>query len=395
VVNHYRDSLLSHDYLTDGLVIAVNHLGAQEARGATAHHPKGKLAFKLPSETAITLVEDIEVDVGRTGRMTFVGIVSPVTLSSARVRRVTLNNARYIEDNEINVGCRIEITRSGEVIPKHERTIETNGVYVFPARCPLCDTDVVRSETGVDLLCPNSFCRARMRGRIANWIAVTGIENLGDSTLDKLWECGAVRSIADLYRLTIADIAPLEGMGDRSAARIIDSIDAARNLTVESFLAGLGIDGLGPGVAKLVAARYRAKQDLPGITEESLRTINGIGDVLAVNICEGLAKFGLSTLAELEALNVSIADAVSRAEGILAGRVLVITGTLSRPRKDIERIVAANGGKVASAISGSTSWLVCNDASASAKYRKAQAMGIPVITEDTLYDMIAGNSVLA
>ena len=389
-IEDYRARLSTHAFLTDGLVLAIDDIADQEARGSTAHHPKGKLAFKLPSETALTTVEDIEVDVGRSGKVTFVGIVSPVMLSSAQVQRVTLNTARYIEAHNINIGCRIEITRSGEVIPKHERTVETNGQYAFPTHCPLCDTALVRSDTEVDLLCPNEHCRARVLGRIANWIAVVGIENLGDATLDKLWERGLVRSIADLYRVSQADIAVLEGLGEKSAARILESIDGARTLSAEKFLTGLGIEGLGPGVAKLVVARFAQPADWAGISKEALLGIAGIGEVLATQISDGLAAFGLPLLAELGALGVKVQDGEATAGGVLAGESFAVTGALSQPRKEIEKLIRDHGGKVMSAVSKNTAWLICNAPSNSGKCRKAQELQVRIIDEATFYKMIDG-----
>ncbi|MBN2496490.1 MAG: NAD-dependent DNA ligase LigA [Deltaproteobacteria bacterium] len=386
-VERYQRALESHAYLTDGLVVAIDDLAAQLARGFTAHHPKGKIAFKFKSDTAVTSVRSIEVDVGRTGKLTFVGQVDPVELSGATVQRVTLHNAKYIEDHQINAGCRIEITRSGEVIPKHEQTIETAGAYRFPTACPRCGTALVRSDTGVDLVCPDPACPSRSLGRIANWIDVVDIEFIGDETLAKLAERGLVEGIADLYRLRVEDMEVLEGLGRRSARNIVESIASSKRLSLAAFLTALGIEGLGKGVAKLIVQAFPSVAALEGAGRDELLAISGIGEVLADNLQGGLTSFGWPLLDELSGLGVEIADEGSAAAAggqALAGKTFVITGTLSRPRKEIQRLIEQHGGKVAGSVSKQTSYLVCNQASSSSKYKKARELDVAVLTEEEL-----------
>jgi len=385
-VARYEEELDAAPYLTDGLVLSVNDLARQRERGVTAHHPKGKMAFKFKSDTAVTAVRDILLDVGRTGRITFVGVVDPVELSGATVSRVTLNNAKYIADNRINRGCTIEITRSGEVIPKHERTIAPAGEFPFPDHCPACANPLVRSDSSVDLVCANTGCPARTKARIANWIAVTGIENLGDNTLEKFFEKGLVRRIEDLYLLSVDDMAKVDGLGDKSARRILDSM--SRTLPFDIFLAALGIDGLGPSIAKLVTAAFPDPDALRAATAMQLTAIPGIGDTLAASITAGLSQDGWDILAQLREAGVNIL-ATAQTTGPLTGKTFVITGKLSAPREEIAARIERRGGKVTGAVSANTSFLVCNEASNSGKFKKAQQLGVPVITEAQLEEMLA------
>jgi len=301
------------------------------------------------------------------------------------VSRVTLNNAKYIADNRINRGCTIEITRSGEVIPKHERTIEPAGEFPFPDHCPACANPLVRSDSGVDLVCANTGCPARTKARIANWIAVTGIENLGDNTLEKFFEKGLVRRIEDLYRLSVDDMAKVDGLGEKSARRILSSI--SRTLPVDVFLAALGIDGLGPSIARLVTTAFSGLEALRAATATQLTAIPGIGDTLAAAITAGLANDGLEILARLQEAGVTI-EATRPATGPLSGKTFVITGRLSAPRDDIAARIEGKGGKVTGAVSANTSFLVCNEASGSSKFKKAQQLGVPVIDEAQLEEML-------
>ncbi|MBN2802992.1 MAG: NAD-dependent DNA ligase LigA [Deltaproteobacteria bacterium] len=390
IIEEYKIDLAEGSYLTDGLVIGVNNLKKQLARGFTAHHPKGKLAFKFKSETAIAIIENIVVDVGRTGKISFVGEITPVELSGATVRRVTLNNARYIEDNDINRGCEIELTRSGEVIPKHERTITKSGVYEFPSVCPACQTHLVRSSTNIDLICENLNCPARKKGRILNWITVTGIENLGPQTLERFFDLNLVTKIEDLYFLTPDMIENLEGLGKRSAEKITNNIAQTKKISFETFLTALGLDGLGKGVAKLIVAKYPSIENLKleGNIDE-LKKIDGIGDILAANIMEGFENYAYELAENLKSAGVEIIDYVPEQKGDkLKGQKFVITGRLSKPRKEIEEFILNFGGEISSSVSKNTSYLLCNEPSESSKSRKAESLDIPIISEDDLIEMI-------
>jgi len=385
VLEEYQNSIESGDYLTDGLVLAINNLKIQRDRGITAHHPKGKMAFKFKSDVAETTIENIIVDVGRTGKITFVAQLSPVELSGATVRNVTLNNAKYIENNNINTGCQIEITRSGEVIPKYLKTIKENGVYELPQQCPSCGGNLERSVTGIDLMCKNFKCTAQLKGKIANWIDVTGIENIGPSTLDRLYDLKLVTTPIDLYSLKGEDIADIDGLGKKSADKIIENINTSKNLKFATFLTALGIDGLGKGVAALIAEKYPSFEHLQSATVEDLKSINGIGEILAGNLIDGMNKFGSELYKDLLSKGVKITGETVKKGDVFKDKTFVITGKLSKSRKEIADFIKQNGGKVTGSVSKNTTFLVCNEPSESSKSKKAKSLNISIISEDELF----------
>lgn len=388
IIADYSATINSYQYLTDGLVVSVNNISRQLGRGFTGHHPKGKIAFKLKSDIAVTTINDILVDVGRTGKLTFVGVVDPVVLSSARVQHVTLHNVRYIKDHNINVGARIEITRSGEVIPKHIKTIELAGNYVFPTQCPLCGYSLNYSATKTDLRCFNPQCDSRIYGRVKQWIELTDIDHIGDLTLRKLFDSNLISGVQDLYDLRADQLAKLERLEEKSAQNIVDSISKATNLTLEQSLSGLCIEGLGKGVAKLLVKAYPTVSGLRNASEDDFKTIDGIGEVIAHNVYVGLRDYGWPLFDALKTRGVIINDAKSSTRlSSLGGTTFVITGSLTKPRKEIKSLIEAFGGKVTGSVSKNTSYLVCNQPSSSSKYKKAQQLGVPIITEDQLYNM--------
>lgn len=389
----YGDKRLNKgQFLTDGLVIAVQDLTKQLARGFTNHHPKGKIAFKFDSERAITTVVEILVDVGRTGKISFVAKVKPVELSGASISKVTLHNAKYIRDHDIGVGAEIEITRSNEVIPKHCRTVNSYTNITFPDCCPSCKESLSWSSTKVDLLCTNQACPAKALGKVEHWIKVVGIDNIGESTLQQLFE-ELVTDVSDLFRLVPEDLAGLDRMGKRSANKIVKNIQDNKEIPLETFLAALGIEGLGRGVAKLLVEHYSSidefhswvnRTDLLGVKCD-LMEIEGIGEVLAENIAIAITgdTFWLD-IQELYQLGVVILAKEDESASPLKGMTFVITGSLSKPRKAIQNWIEQRGGKATGSVSNKTTHLVCNAKSTSSKYVKAESLGLPVITEEEL-----------
>ncbi len=391
-INNYSETISENHYLTDGLVISVNDLEIQIGRGFTGHHPKGKIAFKFKSDSAVTKVKDIIIDVGRTGKLTFVGVVEPVELSGATVQKVSFHNVKYIKENNLNIGCEIQITRSGEVIPKHEKTITENGEFQFPENCIICNEKLDLNETGIDLVCNNNNCKARIYGRISNWINVNGIENIGDGTLEKLYNENLVTRIEDLYKLKIEDMANLEKLGEKSSKKIIANILKSKDSNLITFLSGLGIDGLGSGVSKLIAKRFPNIEELKKGTINDFLEIKGIGEILAKNIYEGLNSFGWQLYSRLDGIGFKIAcetsgDTLNDESKKFNNKSFVITGKLSKPRKEIEKFIEVNGGKSSKTISKNTSFLVCNEKSNSSKYLKAEKLGIEIISEESLFKL--------
>lgn len=380
-----------HDYyLTDGLVISIDDREDQLSRGFTDHHPKGKIAFKFASEEAETTIKGILTDVGRTGKVTFVGEVEPVELSGAVISRVTLHNASYIEDHSINIGSQILITRSNEVIPKHVKTLASSGNYTFPTICPSCFSSLVRE--GVDLYCKNEKCPAQAIGKIANWIKMLSIDSIGDETLGKMFNTGLIEAIPDLYKVTVADLMKMDKLGKRSATKIVENIQNTKEIPLEIFLSACGIPNVGMGTAKLLTINYLSLDKIFEVvlSGRSFSSIEGIGSVTSASLIKYFSGSGQELVQRLRQAGVSIKDAEDLSNRPLSGLRFVITGTLSKPRKAVENWIETYGGKLSGSVSAQTNYLVCNELSGSTKSRKATELGVKVITEEDLYKIVNG-----
>jgi DNA ligase (NAD+) len=386
------------DYLTDGIVISVNSIEKHEIIGYTDHHPKFKKAFKFGSETALTKILDIKMSVNRTGKFSFVAEVEPIELAGATISRVTLHNPSYMMEHQINVGALIEIVRSNEVIPKHENTIESNGDFQFPTHCPSCGSELSWSKTDTDLICDNDNCDTKIFKRLLNWVHAANIYDISHATVSALYELDIVKKISDFYKITEDDLLRLEGIKSKLAKKIYNSIQESRNVESHKIFAGLGISLIGSKNAKLILenemfgsmkrfVEFISENDR-NFSESILVSIKGIGPESTKKVLEffGNADNLIEVENILEAVNEII---VEKKSGKLDGMSFVITGTLSRQRKEIEKDIENAGGKNASGVKTST-YLVANVKSCSSKFKEAEKHNIPIITEEELYTLING-----
>jgi DNA ligase (NAD+) len=375
------------NYLVDGLVFSINNCNEQEELGYTSHHPKGKIAYKFQSETAVTKIKDIEVGLGRTGKLSFVGIIEPVELSGVQINRVTLHNVAYIKEHQINIGALIEITRSNEVIPKHISTLESEGEFEFIENCPCCGSQLQQSETEVDLVCINDLCEAKKIARIMGWININEIYYLGAQNLFKMIDTGFVNQIADLYKITKEQLLKLDGFQIGLATKIIDSINTTKEVDSYKFLAGLGINNVGRRMSKLLLEKYGTVKNLiANLNNNFADDIKGIGPKIKEKLINFLTNEKM--VKEIENIFEQVTEKeLKKSEGNLSGKNLAITGTLTKGRKEIEKDIETAGGKVGS-ISNNTNYLVANEISNSSKFTKANKLGIKIITEKELYEII-------
>jgi len=391
VLDKHAELINESEFLCDGLVFSVNDSKAQLDMGSTAHHPKGKVAFKYQAESAETKIIDIDIRTNRTGKVSFTGIVEPVELSGAKVNRVTFHNANYIQIHNINIGATIEICRSNEVIPKHKRTINTNGTFTLPTKCSSCGSTLVWTETDKDLMCENFYCDAKKIQQIVHFTNVLNMKNINEQTINKLYEAGAISSISDLYRLNENDLLSIEGFKERSAQRVIDGINDCREINIVKFLASIGIAGVGESVAELICSNVlNTVEDFNKIQCAKLIKLDGIGNVLATNINNVLLSEKMAELIEeLKGLGVTIKHylSVEKTDNLtLDGLTVVFTGSLSKPRKTVELMVKEAGGLIGSSVNKNTSYLVTDDPnSGSSKNRDAKKNGVKIISEQELY----------
>lgn len=376
-------------YPTDGFVFAYNSVHDQADAGETDHHPKGKVAYKWQTETAVTRVQNIDISVGYTGKLTFVANVTPVDVSDALISRVTLHNYKYIKDHEITEGSLIEITRSGEVIPKHIRTVSGQGTFDFPELCPFCDSKLVLSQTNVDLICPDYYCKKRSFERLSNWINTLGIKELGEATAKLLFSVCDVKEIHDLYdESLIKKILNQPGYGEKSVQKIQESINKSKKIPLHLFLSAVGIEGIGKVAAKNIEAICGSVRDFFDLTKIQLEDINGIGNTLAENIINSMDTV-IYIYKRLRSNGVEIFVTSKNKSGKLSGEVFCVTGKLTKPRKSIVELIESNGGTVKASVSKDVTILICDSESTSTKYKKAIALGTTIITEEDLYGRLS------
>ncbi len=381
-------------YETDGVVIKVNKLQQQEELGYTAKSPRWAIAYKFKTEQAVTVLEKITYQVGRTGAITPVANLSPVLLAGTTVKRASLHNADQIAKLDIREGDTVMVEKGGEIIPKIvgvdvSKRPQDSGPTEYITHCPECNTPLERKEGEAQHFCPNSTgCPPQITGRIQHFISrkAMDIEGLGGETVELLFKEGLIRNYADLYTLTKEQVVPLERMAEKSAENLIRGIAASVEIPFERVLFALGIRYVGETVAKVLARAYKNIDALMEASEESLMQVNEIGGRIAESvvsffreeknreIVERLKTYGLKFSLSEEQLQ-SQTDK-------LKGKTLVVSGVFENlERTELKKLIEDNGGKVSSSISSKTSYLVAGNNMGPSKRSKAENLGVPIISE--------------
>jgi DNA ligase (NAD+) len=373
------------DYQIDGLVFRVDDDVVWESMGATAHHPRGSLAFKQTGETAITEILAIEQSIGRSGKVTFRARLSPVVLSGAKISYATLHNAEFIEAGGYAPGALVRIKRSGEVIPAIIGLEKAaSEPYLLPEKCP-CGFQLVRK--GPDLCCSErKACIHKDRESLVHFVQMLEILGVSDKIVFKLRESGMVREPRDFFLLRKEDALQLEGFGDKSAENLIAAIQAKRRVPLAMFLTALGISRGGVVKCKEVAKRFVTLDAVLATSVSDLESLKGWARKSAeefVNSLRDKAQYIANLREVIEVLSESALPAAA-INHPLSGKSLCITGSLSRSREEYRALVEAVGGKLVDSVSAKTQFLVCNEPSKSSKYEKAMSLGIPILNETEL-----------
>lgn len=381
---------------TDGIVLKVNSIAAQQELGFTAKTPRWAIAYKFPAERQLTLLRQITYQVGRTGVITPVANLEPVQLSGTMVQRATLHNEDFVRQLGIREGDRVWVEKGGEIIPKitgKENTGEqqATGDYQFITHCPECGTALVRAEGEAAWRCPNeNGCPPQQKGKLEHYVSrkAMNIDGLGEETIDLLWEKGLVRNIADLYDLKESDLSGLEGFGQKSAQRIIEGINASKQVPWERVLFALGIRMVGETTAKKIARRFRSLQDLQWATAEQLTAVEDVGEQIACNVTAFFERAdNLAVLVRLQEAGVQFAAAEGMDEVVsneLEGMSIVISGVFEKHSRDeYKALIEKHGGKNVGSISKKTSFVLAGANMGPEKRKKAEALGIPIEDEDT------------
>lgn len=386
-----RDFMSGGDYLIDGLVVVYDDLKLHEELGETSHHPRYKIAFKFAGDTKVTSITDIEWGVSRNGRLTPVAQVAPVELSGAMIGRVTLHNYGIARNFELKAGDKIEIIRSGEVIPKFLGVVESGpGKFKTPEACPSCGGELKIED--IWLICDNERCPAKTKEEILNYIQKAGIEDVSDKRLDELMMKGLVETIPDLYRLSMEDFLILDKVKEKLATKMHENIQKTLEQTLVQFISAIGVEGVSTAKSeKIISQGYNTIEKILSLTPETMIAFEGFAEKSATEIVRSLRKKE-PLIRELLSVGVKLkADEINTGEGPLAGMKFCITGELSSPRAEFEKLIKKNGGVMVSSVSKNTSYLITNEKDgSSSKFVKAKTLGIPIVTEEELLKMIGG-----
>jgi len=384
------------DYEIDGAVIKVNSLEKQKELGATSKNPRWAISYKFAAKQSTTRLNNIAIQVGRTGTLTPVAILEPVEVGGVTVSRATLHNFDELKRKDIKIGDLVLVERSGDVIPQVVKSITekrtgTEKRKIIPKKCPACGTTVIRTEGEVAVRCPNRLCPARLKWRVKYYASrdAMDIDHLGESTIDKLIEENLIDNIADLYFLNKEDILKLEGFKEKSAQNLLDSIEKSKKQDLSRFIYGLGIRHVGKYAAQLLAARYNSIDKLSKASAESLKEIDGLGEKSAEAIATFFATDENKELIE-RLKNIGVKTKEVRKNNLpLQGKKFVFTGglaTLTRP--DASDLVKKSGGIVSSSISKDIDYVVAGDKPGS-KYNKAKKLELTIINEDELKELVS------
>ena len=381
----------------DGAVIKLDDLAARERLGNTAKFPRWAVAYKYPPEEKETLVEDIVIQVGRTGVLTPKAVVAPVRLAGTTVTNATLHNQDFISRLDIRVGDTVRIRKAGEIIPEIlevnlSKRPEGAQPYFLPKKCPVCGAAVERDEDGAFLRCTGAECPAQLSRNIAHFVSrdAMDIEGLGSAIVDSLIEKGAIRSPADIYYLTMDELSGLWKSGTKAAQKLLDAISASKGQDVSRLIFALGIRQVGAKTGKSLAAAFGSLDKLMEATLEELTQVPDIGEVTAESICEWFAQPQSRHMVQrLRDAGVNFESKRVITDTRFAGKTIVLTGALSRfTREEATEKIELFGGKASGSVSKKTSFVVAGE-NAGSKERKARELGIPVLTEDEFLEMLS------
>ena len=395
-----KEGLHRHDwaYDADGIVIKLNDLNLSNSLGFSGKDPRGALAYKYPGEEVETTLLDIQVNVGRTGVLTPLALLEPVSIGGVVVKQATLHNFDFIAEKDLRVGDRVLLKRAGEVIPYIVAALPakrdgSQTAYVPPSHCPSCGSPVERIPGEVAWYCLNAACPAQLTRNVENFASRTAMDiaGLGEQIVAQLVQSGLVRSFPDLYLLSKEPLLTLDKFGEKKAENLLDAIQASKSQTLQRLLIALGIKGIGEVAARKLAQKYGSLDAISHAGLDDLQQIEGVGPNLAESVYEWFRlESNQQMLAQLKelGLNPTESTAVSTTKLPLAGLTFVVTGTLEGfSREGISDFILQNGGKVSGSVSSKASYLVLG-ADPGSKYEKARQLGVPILSETQLRELV-------
>ncbi len=389
-----RDSL---EYEIDGIVVKVDRTALQAELGFTGKAPRWAIAYKYAARAGITKLEDIRVQVGRTGKLTPVALLAPVLIGGTTVRNATLHNLDEIERLGVKIGDWVQVERGGDVIPKVVKVIADKDrprghkSFHMPETCPVCGTQVVRTAGEVDYRCVNANCPAKLRETILHFASrgIMNIDGMGEALVTQLMDHGLVKDVADIYQLTKKDLLGLERFADKSAQNILHEIERSKKLPLERVIYGLGIRFVGERTAQFLAEYFGSMKELEQASTELLQEVNEVGPRIAHSIAEFFSiGANRKLLQRLQDAGLTMSGRKTKRGTKLAGKTFVLTGTLAHfTRDEARKMIEDAGGKVTGSVSKKTDWVIAGD-DAGSKLDKAKELGIRVIDENALEKLL-------
>lgn len=402
-INYWDTERKNLPVATDGIVLKVNSLRQQKNLGYTAKSPRWAIAYKFQAERALTRLNKVSYQVGRTGAITPVANLDPVQLSGTVVKRASLHNADIIEGLDLHIGDMVYVEKGGEIIPKITGVdTDARGMLLgekvkFITRCPECGTPLVRFEGEAAHYCPNeTACPPQIKGKIEHFISrrAMNIDGLGPETVDMFYRLGLIKDAADLYRLTVDDIKDLDRMGQKSAENIVNGIAASRSVPFERVLFALGIRFVGETVAKKIARSFKSIDEVEQASLETLTSVDEIGEKIAQSIVSYFAnQLNRSLVERLKEAGLQFSRSEEDLSGYtdkLAGQSIVISGVFEHHSRDeYKEMIERNGGKNVGSISSKTSFILAGANMGPAKLEKAQKLGIRIMSENEFLDLLS------
>ena len=396
-INYWDTERKALPFATDGIVIKVNELPYQEELGYTAKFPRWAVAYKFKAEQALTKLISIDYQVGRTGAVTPVANLEPVQLSGTIVKRASLHNAEQMALLDIHIGDYVYVEKGGEIIPKitgvelSQRTPDATLPH-FPTHCPDCGTALIKDEEEAKSFCPNQVgCPTQIKGRLVHFLSRKAMNVIaGDATVEQLFNKALVWNIADFYDLTKDMLLTLDGWKERSADRFLKSLHESRKVTFDRVLYALGIRYVGETTAKSVAGHFGNIDAIAAASIDDLLNVDDVGQVIAESIYEYFSdQTNREVVERLKAagLQFEMGSAPAKLSSGLQGLTIVISGNFSIPRDEMMALIVAHGGKNSGSISGKTSYLLAGEKAGPEKLKKAEALGVKVISEEEFMKM--------
>ena len=388
-------------FATDGIVIKVNELPYQEELGYTAKFPRWAVAYKFKAEQALTRLISIDYQVGRTGAVTPVANLEPVQLSGTVVKRASLHNEEQMRIHDIHIGDYVYVEKGGEIIPKITGVeLSQRGPDVvlphFPQTCPDCGTELVRDEEEAKAFCPNQGgCPTQIKGRLIHFLSRKAMNVIaGDATIEQLFNRALVWNVADFYELRKEHLLTLEGWKERSAERFLGSLEESKKTPFERVLYALGIRYVGEATAKGVAAHFGNIDAIASASMDDLLKVDDVGQVIAESIYEYFRdEANMEVISRLKGygLRFEMEERPEKLSATLEGKTIVISGNFSIPRDEMKALIVAHGGKNSGSISKKTSYLLAGEKAGPEKLKKAEALDVPIISENEFMGMLAIN----